>query len=326
MKNKKSIVRKIGRKILLPYINKRNYIRYRKSWEERWKWFSSLEECDYEKEICKLYYEKMNYKLNLNNPTRFTEKIQWRKLYDRNIIYSTLSDKYAVRNWVEKKIGDEYLIPLIGVWKTADDIDFSSLPKSFVLKTNNGSKANIIVHDKTRLDVSFARERLNFWLKYPATAYSLELHYLNIDPKIIAEEYIVPNQGEDIDDYKFFCFSGEPRFFWIDTDRSTGHKRNVYDMNWNLQTWTVGKKPGIETDISKPESFDRMVDIARTLSKGFAHVRVDLYYVSGKIYFGEMTFTSGGGIERFFPDEMDEKVGEMWDISTTQVDNNAVLV
>ncbi len=325
MKEIISTVKKIGKRVLGPIKERIEFIHYCSEWKEKWNRFNSLGTDNYENEIRELYKAKIGTDLNLETPTRFTEKIQWRKLMDRNPIYTQLTDKLEVRKWVERKIGPNYLIPLLGSWEKAEDINFETLPRSFVLKTNNGSKTNIIVRDKAKIDKEFSKKKLEFWLHYPVAAFSLELHYLNIAPKIIAEEYLAPDRGEDIEDYKFLCFSGEPKYFWVDTDRSSHHKRNVYDMDWKLQDWTVGKNPKIQEEVKPPESFDKMVDIARILSKGFAHVRVDLYNVSGRIYFGEMTFTSGGGIEPFVPDEMDEVIGKMWNVSINQVDERIIL-
>ena len=319
-----SLFHVFGIKQLTHIINKKKSKRYNDEWERRWQWFDNLDENCYEHELSRIYKNKTGRELNIHSPKRFTEKIQWRKLYDRDIIYSKLADKYEVRKWVEKKIGSQYLVPLLGVWDNAKDIDFVHLPNSFVLKTNNGSHSLIIVKDKKKLDYSLAKEQLDFWLKHPPTAFTLELHYLDIKPKIIAEEYLLPTHGSSIEDFKFLCFSGEPKYCWIDYDRSTDLRRNVYDMNWNLQQWTVGKKPPIIGDIPKPAFFDDMVELVRKLSSGFEHVRVDMYCVSGRIYFGEMTFTSGGGISPFTPDKMDTIIGALWNTNTVQIDEELV--
>lgn len=257
---------------------------------------------------------------DLNNPKRFNEKIQWRKVYDINPIYSFLTDKYCVREWVKNKIGEEYLIPLLGVWEKASDIDYNLLPDKFVLKTNNGSGTNIIVTDKNKLNKKVANETLDYWLKRPFCFLGYEMHYKDISPLIIAEKYMKPDFGEeDIRDYKFICFNGVPYFCWVDLDRNHGHKRKVYNLNWEPEPWTVGPYGWCDIDIEKPKSFSKMIEIAKVLCKGFAYVRVDLYEIEEKVYFGEMTFTSANGMEIFYPDVWDYKLGELWDINNIQV-------
>lgn len=263
--------------------------------------------------------------LDLKNPKRYNEKIQWRKLYDINEIYSVLSDKYAVRAWVEKKIGSEYLIPLLGVWDRTEDINFERLPDQFVLKTNNASSTNIIVTDKKRMNRKIILEQLSFWLEYPFYLEGLELHYKSIVPRIIAEKYMQPEEGKsDLNDYKFMCFKGKPRYCWVDLDRYHGHKRKVYTLDWKPADWTIGNYGGEKIDIPKPSQFDKMISLVETLCDGFEFVRVDMYEIRGKVYFGEMTFTSCSGIDPIRPDEWDYKIGELWDVSKNQVDRDKI--
>lgn len=268
---------------------------------------------EYKNEISKQYKQRIGRDIDWSNIETYTEKMQWSKLYDSSALKSDLTDKYKVRKWVADKIGEEYLIGLLGVWDSFDDIDFSTLPDKFVLKTNHGSGTNEIVRDKNKLDIKNTRRKFKDWLDTDFGYKSLELHYSAIVPKIIAEEYIESELGE-LQDYKFLCFDGEPHYCWVDMGRYTKHTRNVYDLNWELQPWNQETYSHYEKPIEKPENFEKMIELVRVLSQGFSHVRVDLYNVNGKIYFGEMTFTNGGGFDRIFPAEYDKKLGDLWQI------------
>lgn len=249
--------------------------------------------------------------MDLKNPQSYSEKIQWLKLFDEDELRTRLSDKVLVRDWVKEKIGSEYLIPIYGVYDHFDEIDFDKLPNQFVIKTNHSSGWNIIVKDKRNFNLKKAKKRVEWWLGLDYGLWSeFEIHYSPIKPKILIEKYTVNSVGE-LNDYKFLCFDGECRYFWMDFDRTTNHKRNVYDLNWNLQPWNQFTYGNYEGEIEKPKNFEKMVEIAKILCKGFKHVRVDLYNVDGKIYFGEMTFTNGSGFEGIYPKEYDYKLGKM---------------
>lgn len=273
-------------------------------------YFLHLDPNQYENEL-KLWYKRVTKEdLNLDNPQTFNEKIQWLKLYDSTALKSRLTDKYEVRKWIAEKIGENYLIPLLGVWDNFDDIDFSMLPNQFVLKANHGSGWNIIVKDKQKLNLVEARHTFNKWMTTNfAVKQSLELHYGPIIPKIIAEQYIQDIDGQ-LNDYKVLCFNGKPTFIWVDLDRFTDHRRNIYDLNWNLMPFSVGY-PQTPRNIQAPKNLDEMIHLAEILCQGFAHVRVDFYDVNGKIYFGEMTFTSGNGGETFTPKEYGKALGDL---------------
>lgn len=262
--------------------------------------------------LSKQYKEHVGRRLDWNNLQRYTEKMQWAKLYDNPDIKSTLSDKFAVREWVKQKIGGEYLIPLIGVWNTPDEIDYGQLPDRFVLKTNNGTGTNFIIENKNNMNIHVMNARLHRWItveKHYLTG--LELHYSKIRPCILAEKYI-EHKGTDLQDYKFLCFDGSVYYCWVDVGRYHNHKRNIYDLEWNLQPWNQYTYGNSDEVIEKPENFEEMIRIAECLSQGFTHVRVDLYNVKGKIYFGEMTFTNGSGFEVIEPDEYDFALGRLW--------------
>lgn len=262
-----------------------------------------------------MYEKRIGHKLDWNNLRTYTEKMQWEKVYHKDPLKVKLADKYAVRDWVAEKIGDRYLIPLLGVYKSFDEIDFSKLPNQFVMKTNHGSGTNYIVKDRSQFNKKQARVIFNDWM---ATDYAyntgFELHYSEIERRIIIEKYLETPQNE-LQDYKFLCFDGEPKFCWVDMGRYSNHTRNVYDLKWQLQPWNQERYGIYKDPIPCPTNFDKMIEIARKLSKGFAHVRVDLYNVEGEIYFGEMTFTNGSGLDRIIPEEYDRKLGDMWNIA-----------
>ena len=258
----------------------------------------------------KLWYKRTTKKeLNLEAPKTFNEKIQWMKLYDSTPLKTRLADKYLVRDWVKEKIGEEYLVPLLGVWDSFEEIDFDKLPDQFVLKANHGSGWNIIVKDKNSLDRAEAKKKLDMWMsKNFGLKSSMELHYMRIEPKIIAEQYI-----ENIDglyDYKVLCFSGKAHYIWVDIDRFTDHCRNIYDLEWNLQPFTIGYKQS-KKEVPPPKQLSKMIELSKILSAGFAHVRVDFYEVEDQIYFGEMTFTSGNGGETFTPPQYERVLGDL---------------
>ena len=273
----------------------------------------AIPESQYPKLLAKIYKNFIGLELDWDNLSTYTEKMQWAKLYDKNPLKTTLTDKYLVRKWVEEKIGEEYLIPLIGVWDKFDDIDFSTLPDQFVLKTNHGSGTNLIVKNKAELNQKRAKQRFDNWMQidYAFRGY-FEMHYSNIKPKIIAEQYIETPEG-DLPDYKFLCFNGKAYYCWVDKGRFRDHTRNVYDLEWNLQPWSQAH-PISDMPIEKPQNFEKMIELVESLADQFSHVRVDFYNIEGKLYFGEMTFTNASGLEVIYPHEYDRHLGELWNI------------
>ncbi len=266
---------------------------------------------EYEAELVGWFKRVTGEDLHLNNPRTFNEKIQWLKLYDSTPIKTRLADKYLVRAWVEEKIGAEYLVPLLGVWDSFEEIDFDKLPGQFVLKANHGSGWNIIVTDKSKLDIEDSRKKFNVWLqKNYAFGYGLELHYMNIPSKIIAEKYIA-DLAEDIMDYRFFCFNGSVKYIWVDTGSGTKHhKRSIFDINWELQDYSVNY-PNIEPMPPKPYKFDEMLEKAEILSKNFAFVRIDFYSTENQIYFGEITFTPQSGVGKWSDERQNQLYGDL---------------
>ena len=271
-------------------------------------------ESSYPVALAKAYEQKIGHPLDWHHLETYTEKMQWEKLYDKNPLKTQLSDKYLVRQWIKEKIGDEYLIPLLGVWDCFDDIDFDKLPNQFVLKTNHGTGTNLIVKDKTKLKYRKAKQAFDDWMEMDfAFTNNYQLHYSSINRKIIAEKYLETDLGE-LQDYKFLCFDGVPRFCWVDLGRYSNHTRTVFDMDWKQQPWTQAEYGVSKEPIPKPKNFEKMIELAKLLSQGFSHVRVDLYNINGIIYFGEMTFTNGSGLDKIIPEEYDAVLGKMWNL------------
>lgn len=265
---------------------------------------------DYPIELAKMYEAQQGHPLDWNNLKTYTEKMQWEKLYDDNPNKVLLADKYLVRQWVADKVGEDYLIPLLGVWDKYEDIDFDKLPTKFMLKTNNGSGTNYFVKDKNKINHKKLSKVFEDWLKMDFGASTFEFHYSQMLPKIIAEEYI-DAMSSNLLDYRFMCFGGKPFHCWVDLEHEN---RNIYDMDWKQLPW-VYKYNCIEQEIKKPDNFDEMKRIVTILAEGFPHVRVDLYNVNGKIYFGEMTFTNASGFGENIQTEYDELLGEQWNIN-----------
>lgn len=258
-----------------------------------------------------LFKSSMNYKLSLENPKTFNEKLQWLKLYDRKPEYTIMVDKYRVREYIADKIGEEYLIPLIGVWDDPDDIDFDSLPNKFVLKCNHDSGGLSICRDKKTFDVNIAKKKLKKSLKTNYYYSGREWPYKNVPRKIIAEKYITDETGTNLRDYKFYCFDGKAKVAGIYQDRNTDKETtgDFFDMDFNWLDFTFNM-PNAKVKPSKPNHFEKMIEIAEILSEGIPHVRVDLYLSNDKIYFGELTFFDGSGFDKIEPMEWDIKLGE----------------
>lgn len=266
--------------------------------------------------ICDWYRERMQGKeLNLSNPLTYTEKVQWSKLYDSTPIKTLLADKYLVRDWVAERIGSDYLIPLLGVWDKFDDINFDTLPNRFALKCNHGYAYNLIVKDKSELNLDDARQKITSWMNENFAFKALELHYDKIPHKIIAEEFIENKSSPDGDlyDYKFWCFNGKVKYIQFLSERYTnGLKMAFFDTNWQKQDFTYGV-PLYSKNVPRPDNLEEMIAVVEKLAAGFNHVRVDLYRMDdGKLYFGEMTFTPAAGAIKWQLAEMDKILGDMY--------------
>ena len=268
----------------------------------------------YKNLLSQWYMQTMREPLNLDNPRTFNEKLQWLKIYNALPIKTRLADKYLVRDWVKEKIGEQYLIPLLGVYDKFEDIDFAKLPNQFVIKCNHGCQYNIIVKDKNKIDLQEVKEKLDKWmLENFAFKYGYELHYKDIEPKIIIEKFIEnKTSGGDLYDYKFWCFNGKVYYIQFLSERNiSGLKMAFYDRNWHKQAF-VYSHPLDKKNMPKPDNLDLMINLAETLSKDFPHVRVDFYRLDdGTIYFGEMTFTSASGACKWNKPEINRYLGSL---------------
>lgn len=261
-----------------------------------------------------IYYRRIfGRKLNLKDPKTFNEKIQWLKLYDRNPTYSKMVDKYEAKNYVENKIGKEYIIPTLGVWDEFDKINFSELPNQFVLKTTHDSGGVVIVKDKDKMNLVKTKKIIEDSLNNNYYLQGREWPYKNVKHRIIAEKYMVDESGYELKDYKFFCFNGIAKVMFIASDRQNTNeetKFDFFDMEFNHLPFTNGH-PNSNKIIIKPKSFEKMKELAEILSEGIPQVRIDFYDINGNIYFGEMTFSHWSGFVPFIPDEWDYRLGSM---------------
>lgn len=257
-----------------------------------------------------LYYWGAFRKLcNLKNPQTYNEKLNWLKLNDRNPLYTKLVDKYEVKQWVAERIGEEYIIPTLGVWNSFDEIDFDLMPNQFVLKCTHDSEGLAIVKDKSKFDRTTVKTNIENALKCEFFYIGREWPYKNVKPRIIAEQYLEDHTDGELRDYKFFCFDGEPKAMFIASDRSKGAtKFDYYDLAFNhLDIRQHYPNAG---NVRKPINFDKMIELSKVLSKGFPHVRVDFYEVDGRVYFGELTFYHFSGFQPFIPDKWDKIFGD----------------
>lgn len=259
-------------------------------------------------------------RMDFDNPTTFTQKCQWLKLYDQDPRKPIFSDKYKVRKFISETIGEQYLTKLIQIdgrdcFENAKEIDFSKLPNSFVLKCNHGSHMNIFVKDKSALSkhaIKRIKKQLNKWLKIDYVfKVALETQYKGIKPLILIEEFLPCL--ENVLDYKFICFNGEPQFLWVNEGAGTEHSTTTtFDLNYKkIEEFNMNL--GYKKDISsfeKPKNFKKMVEIVKKLCLDFTFVRVDLYNINGVIYFGELTFNSAAGFDAPYPIIYDEIIGK----------------
>jgi len=268
-----------------------------------------------DKAFIKLKYRlTMNKKLNLENPQTYNEKLQWQKLYDRRPEYTMMVDKYAVRQYIAEQLGEEYLIPLLGVWDNPDEIDFDALPEQFVLKCNHNSGVGMeICKDKSKLNIESVKKELRKGLKENYYLTGREWPYKNVKRRIIAEQFMVDESGVELKDYKFFCFDGDVKALFIATDRPHDTKFDFYDIEFNHLPFTNGH-PNADRELQKPKGFDQMIEFAKKLSKGIPQVRIDFYDINGHVYFGEMTFFHWSGFVPFEPEEWDYKFGSWIDL------------
>lgn len=261
--------------------------------------------------INRMYKAKFGRLPDLQNPRSYTEKLQWMKLHDRHPEYTMLVDKYAVKDYVAKQIGSEYIIPTLGVWDSFDEITFDQLPNQFVLKTTHDSGGVVICKDKSCFNMAAAKKKLERSLRNNYYSIYREYPYKAVKPRIIAEAYLEDAATAELRDYKFFTFDGKVRLLFIASDRQTPReetKFDFFDADFNHLPFTNGH-PNAATPPQRPVMFEKMKSLAEQLAKGFPHVRVDLYEVDGKIYFGELTFCHYSGFVPFDPEEWDYTIG-----------------
>lgn len=259
------------------------------------------------------FYGIFGQRLNLNNPQTFNEKLQWLKLYNRNPEFTIMVDKVNVKKWVADRIGEQYIIPTLGVWERAEDIDFDSLPDQFVLKTNHDSGAVIICKNKSKIDKTRILKSMSEYLSSNFFEIGREWPYKNVRRRILAEEFMVDESGYELKDYKIFCFSGKPEIIQVDFDRfsKSGHKRNLYTTDWSIIDCSYGYPSVPNHIIERPSNLDEMLKLASILSKNQTFIRVDFYSIKGSSKFGEITFYPGSGYEKFIPNEWDYKLGQL---------------
>lgn len=253
-----------------------------------------------------MYFFQTGKRLHLKHPKTFNEKLQWLKLHDRKPEYATMVDKHAVKDYVANIIGNEYIIPTLGVWDSPEEIAWDALPQQFVLKTTHGGggKGVVICRDKTTLDKADSIRHLRAAMSHNYYKNFREWPYKNVKPRIIVEEYLSGDEN-GIKDYKFFCFDGKPLFCGVYSDRWSKLSADYFDMEWKQLPFTIKKCPMLETVPTKPQNFETMIQLATKLGAGHPHIRVDFYEVDGRVYFGELTFYNASGFGQFIPEEWD---------------------
>lgn len=275
--------------------------------------FGFYDSMDDEEYLKRKYKSIMHKKLDLDNPKAFNEKLQWLKVNDHNPDYTMMVDKYKVRDYIKKELGEEYLIPLLGVWDDPDDIDFDSLPNQFVLKCNHNSGLGMcICKDKSKLDIKKVKKELRKGLKQDYYLTGREWPYKNVPRKIIAEKYMIDNTHEELMDYKLMCFNGKVECSFVCSDRfnNDGLKVTFFDKNWNVLPFER-HYPKSNKSIEKPFNYDKMIEFSEKLSQNMSFSRIDFYEIDKKLYFGEITFFPGGGFEEFNPESVDEELGKL---------------
>lgn len=260
-----------------------------------------------------LYKKTLGKSLNLKNPRDLNEKIQWLMSYGDTSQWPLLADKYRVRQWVADRIGEEYLVPLLGKWDRAEDIDFDSLPDKFVMKPNNGSYDCIVCSDKSTANLAEIRNCMDRSMHKRFGYNSGELHYLRIKPCIIAEKVLEPTAAEGLVDYKVWCFNGEPYCFLVCANRDPlTHHADImyYDLDWQRYPHKMSEHFRNDSICPRPANLEKMLALAAKLSEGIPQVRVDFYNIEGKIYFGEMTLTSNYGAMEYYTQETLNEMGK----------------
>lgn len=256
-----------------------------------------------------LYFKHFHRFVNFKHPVSFNEKLQWLKIYDRKPLYTTLVDKLKVKEYLREVFGEDYTIPTLAVWDRPEEIDFDALPNQFVLKWNHDSGSIVICKDKSKFDKAKALKKLQHGAKYNGFWYGREWPYKNVIPKLIAEDYL--DGGDDLIDYKLMCFNGEVKCIFTCTQRCSDAGLHVtfYDLDWNLLPFTRNH-PREEKPMPKPVTLSKMIKLAEIIAQELMFARIDFYEVDGRLFFGEITFYPGSGLEPFEPKEWDRKLGD----------------
>lgn len=269
--------------------------------------YKSMPDDEYLKRQFKAFHGK---KLDLENPETFNEKLQWLKLYDRRPEYTLMVDKYEVKGYVSQKIGQQYVIPLIGVWEDVDDIDFDTLPQQFVLKCTHDSHGLVICKNKDELNINKAKKDLRSALKNDYYYRFREWPYKNVKPRIIAEKYM-SNEGHDLIDYKVHCFNGVPKIILVCDGRFSegGLTEDFYDTSWEHLPVSRPLHPNAKHTTEKPKQLEKMLELSAIMSSDIPFLRVDFYIIHGELFFGELTFFPASGFQSFDPSDFDNELG-----------------
>ena len=271
-------------------------------------WGKQLSDEDFLKKLYRIY---MGKELDLENPKTYSEKLQWLKLHDRKPEYAHLVDKVEFKEYISGKYGEEYVVPIIGVWDDIDDVDFDALPDRFVMKCTHDSGSFVICSDKSKLDWSAVKKRMKKFLDRDYYWVHREFPYKGLKPRVIIEQNLAEKPGQVIRNVKFFCFNGEPKCFLLGTNGTWDV--DFYDMDFNHLPF-VYEGPNSKEELPKPVNFDKMVEMSKELSQGMPHVRVDFMETEGRFYVGELTFFTASGFGKFTPEEWDLKIGEFLEL------------
>lgn len=292
LKNPKSTIRVLGDKGLFNWLPDKPYLKL-------------------------VYRSETGKKLNIDNPQTFNEKLQWLKLYDRKPQYSKYVDKYDVRSYISETIGANYLVPLIDIYNSVEEIDWNLLPNKFVLKCTHGSGSNIICTDKDKLDIETSKVKLNKWMKKNWYWFGREWPYKNVKPRIVCEEFI-SDKDMTPDDYKVLCFNGKAKLIEVHIDRYGAHKQDFYDISWKKTSISQGGTVSNFT-YEKPNQLKDMIQLSEKFAANMYHVRIDWFVVHDKLYFGEITFYDGSGFDPFDNKQDDDTLGSWIDLPTGKI-------
>lgn len=260
-----------------------------------------------------VYWSATGKKLNISEPITYNEKLQWLKLNDRKPEYNIYVDKYAVRSYIAETIGEKYLIPLIGLYNSVDEIDWDTLPNQFVLKCTHGSGSNIICSDKDKLDIEASKIKLNRWMKKNWFWFGREWPYKDVKPRIICEEFISDNDKQPPMDYKILCFNGKAKLIEVHIDRFGKHKQDFYSIDWE-KTKISQNMSTSDILLSRPVVLEDMIELSEILAQNTNHVRIDWYLVKNRLFFGEVTFFDGSGFCPFDSENDDLILGNLIDL------------